>query len=147
RSLISQLGPWIFSSTIPQIRALLTLPTQTGESRTLRVSFRDGRPLFQAEIKPSANPGELDSHVFDSLEAFAHFLRLGKSSYTGSIDENMLARVDLQKQDATYESCSTNIEYNLLANLWPEASLTFDSVVRATGWQYIWTYQGLVEKE
>lgn len=147
RFLISQLGPWIFSSTIPQIRSSLTFPTQTGESRTLRASFWDGRPLFQAEIKPSVHPEELDSRVFDSMAAFAHFLRSGVSSYTPAIDENMLARVDLQKQDTTYESCSTTIEYNLLADLWPEADLTFDSVVRASGCQYIWTYQGLVEKE
>jgi hypothetical protein len=42
---------------------------------------------------------------------------------------------------------NTIIKYNLLADLWPEADLTFDGLIRATGCQYIWTYQGRFEKE
>ena len=143
-AMISRLGPLVFSSALPHVCTSLT---REGAVCTLRVNHGDHQPLFSASVQPSTSSRKLDSHLFDSLESFAHFMRLGVSSYTPAIYEDTLARVDLQKNDTYYEALTATVEYNLLDGLWPDAELTFDSVVRATGGLYKWTYRGLIERK
>ncbi|GHO63963.1 hypothetical protein KSC_028550 [Ktedonobacter sp. SOSP1-52] len=142
RSLISSLGPWVFADPIAKVRASLT---QDGTVRTIRV-HHDGQCLFSASFQPSLSPCALDSHVFDSLDAFAHFMDLGVASYTPAIALGALARVDLQKSETHYMALQATVEYSFLDDLWYHEGLIFDSAVQATGGAYEWTYQGLVKR-
>jgi hypothetical protein len=142
-AMISQLGPWVFSCALPNVCASLT---REGAVSTLHVNHGDRQRLFSASVQPSTSSRELDSHIFDSLESFVSFMKLGVSSYAPAIYGDALARVDLQKNDTYYETLHATVAYSLLDDLWPDAGLIFDSAVRATGGLYTWTYRGLVER-
>ena len=56
----------------------------------------------------------------------------------------MLTKVDLYKEDVTYEPLQANIEFSeLVDETWVDAGMEFDSPVRAKGAEYIWAYRGL----
>jgi len=143
-ALISRLGPWIFSSALSNVRPSLT---QEGAVNTIRVHNEDRQCLFSASAQPATNSEKLDSHIFNSLDSFARFVKLGVASYTPATHGDALARVDLQKNDTRYEALDATVAYSMLDDLWPNAGLTFDSAVRATGGTYVWTYQGTIERE
>lgn len=141
-SLISSLGPWILADSIAKVGCSLT---RDGDGYTIHV-HHNHQCLFSASIQPSSTPCVLDSHIFESIDDFARFLKLGVTSYTPAIVPNALTRVDLHKNDSHYTALNATVKYNLLDDLWSNTELTFDSAVQATGGVYIWTYRGAVER-
>jgi hypothetical protein len=138
--IISRLGPWVFADTIHTVRPGIE---QTGDTFRITVEYLDRQPLFTAEATPAADPSHLGSEVFESIDAFAAFIHGGVSSYTPSIYGDALAKVDLHKEDPTYEPLRASIDVNSLDGVWQDAGIIFDSAVRATGGTYVWTYRGL----
>jgi hypothetical protein len=105
------------------------------------MGYYDDTPLFSAKVNPAS--GGFQSEVFESLDAFATFIKDGVSSYAASIYLGAYSKVDLQKEDVAYEPLTPAVEYSELDLYWPDAGLTLDSAVRATGAEYKWTYRGL----
>ncbi|KAF0957335.1 hypothetical protein [Rhodococcus sp. T7] len=143
-SAISYLAPMILKDTIPLVKADIAQSDGTTE---ISISHPDGQRLFSALVRTAPDPSALDSEVFDSLEAFVAFIKGGVSSWTPSVQEGALARVDLAKEDATYEVREADVDFNALESLWRDADLKLDSVVRATGGRYRWTYRGLARSD
>jgi hypothetical protein len=138
--LISRLGPIVLADSIPSVKAAIARSPGTIE---ISVSHMDGQRLFSADAHPSSTPDKLGSELFSSIEDFAKFIKGGVSSYTPSVYEGKLARVDLAKEDIKYEALDAEIDFDALESLWRDADLVFDSAVRATGGTYRWTYRGL----
>jgi hypothetical protein len=138
RPLIADLGPILFKDTIPTVVAAIARSPGVVE---ISVSHLDGQRLFSADVKTAS--AELESEIFASLDEFADFIKGGVSSWTPSIHPRKLARMDLAKEDTRYEALRAEVDYNALESLWRDADLKFDSVVRATGGKYTWTYRGL----
>jgi hypothetical protein len=128
----------VFADTLPTIRPDVA---RFGNEVRLNICYLDNQPVFTATALP-ANQG-FHSEVFDSLEAFASFIKLGVSSYTPSIYGDALAKVDLHKEEPIYEPMSAEIDFSSLDGVWPDTGMVFDSAVRAAGGRYTWTYRGL----
>ncbi|MBT2366039.1 DUF2071 domain-containing protein [Streptomyces sp. ISL-10] len=144
RPLIATVAPFVLKDTIPLVKADVAHSEGVTE---VSVSHTDGQRLFSALVHAAPNPGELESEVFDSLEAFVSFIKGGVSSWTPSVQQGMLARVDLAKEDAGYEARTAKVDFSALESLWRDADMTLDSVVRATGGSYRWTYRGLAKAD
>ncbi len=140
KPLIAMLGPLIFNDTIPPVHAQIAYSEGTKE---VSVSQMDGQRLFSCDVHPLAKPDDFESELFGSLDDFKHFIHGGASSYTPATRVDRLARVDLAKEDVTYEGMTAEVDFNALETLWRDAGLVFDSAVRATGGRYRWTYRGL----
>lgn len=140
RMLIAYAAPVMLSDTIPMVKAAVAHSEGVTE---ISVSQLDGQRVFAADVRAAADPETLKSEVFESLEAFVAFIKGGVSSWTPSVRKGMLARVDLAKEDTTYEARVAEVDYNALESLWRDAGLTLDSVVQARGGRYRWTYRGL----
>ena len=138
--IIARLAPWWFCDTIPMVRFELV---DAGMLSKIQINYLDRQRLFYAEAKDSAEPGHLNSEVFDSVDSFANFIHAGISSYTPSIYGDALAKVDLVKEDPVYVPLDAVVDFSWLDGAWSDAKLTFDSAVRATGGIYKWTYRGL----
>jgi hypothetical protein len=81
--------------------------------------------------------------LFDSIAAFAAFIKGGVSSYTPSVLPDAYARVDLHKEDVSYEPLEAEVDFSWLDGVWPDAGLEYDSAVFASGARYVWSYKGL----
>lgn len=140
RSLIAYTAPFIFKDTIPLVKAAVAHSEGTSE---ISISQMDGQRVFSADVNDVQDPRSLESEVFDSLDAFVAFIKGGVSSWTPSVKQGLLARVDLAKEDTEYRACAGEVDYDSLESLWRDAGLTLDSIVKATGGEYRWTYRGL----
>jgi hypothetical protein len=138
--LITKLSPFLLSDAIPYVKASLA---HEGDKVRVQVNYADGQSLFSAEMKF----GKLVSELFDSMEEFKTFIKNGVSSYTPSIYPREMARVDLHKSDTVYESMIGQVEYSSLDGIWKDAELKLDSVIKASGGEYKWTYKGLATYE
>lgn len=136
--MIARIAPFVLLDTIPLVKAALG---HAGSETHVQISYQDGTHLFSAELRPEHNG--FRSEVFDSVDDFAAFIKNGVSSYAPSIYHGAYSKVDLDKEDASYEPLRAAIEYSELNRIWVDAGMAFDSAVRATGAKYKWTYRGL----
>lgn len=136
-ALIARLAPWILHDTVPVITASIG---HTDDTTHVQMSYLNARHLFSAETKPTDS---FQSQMFESVDAFAKFIKDGVSSYAPSIYKDTYSKVDLHKEDVSYMPLSADIEYSELHHLWDDITMTLDSTVRATGAKYKWTYRGL----
>ncbi|SFD98883.1 hypothetical protein SAMN05518672_10455 [Chitinophaga sp. CF118] len=139
-SLITKLSPFLLADAIPYVKASIS---HEKELVRIQCNYADGQGLFSAE----ATPGELKSQMFSSVEDFKIFIKNGVSSYTPSIYPNNMARVDLHKSDTAYTAMVGEVEFSWLDGVWKDAGLQLDSIIRATGGEYKWTYRGLASYE
>jgi len=137
----SRLGPMILQDTIPVIKASIAHDNEKGTR--VQMSYTDGSALFEAAVRP--REGGFSSSVFDSVSAFAGFIRDGVSSYAPSLHPGKLTKVDLHKEEVDYEPLEAKVDFSELnEESWSEAGMELDCIVRAkTGARYKWTYQGL----
>jgi hypothetical protein len=137
---VSRLSPWVFADTLPTIRPDVA---RFGDEVRLNICYLDNQPVFTATATGLPEGQGFQSEVFGSIEEFASFIKLGVSSYTPSIYGDALAKVDLHKEEPTYEPISASIDFSSLDGVWPDTGMIFDSAVRAAGGRYTWTYRGL----
>jgi hypothetical protein len=138
--MITKLSPFLLADAIPYVKASLA---HEGDLVRVQANYADGQTLFSAEAKP----GNLNSEMFNSVDEFKSFIKNGVSSYTPSIYPEKMARVDLKKTDTVYEAMEGSVEYSWLDGIWKDADLKLDSIIRAKGGQYKWTYRGLATYE
>lgn len=135
--LITKLAPFLLADAIPMVKTSIA---HENELVRVQANYFDGQSLFAAEVSPAP----FQSKLFDSLEDFKSFIKLGVSSYTPSCYQNYYTRVDLKKSDTVYDAYTGKVEYSWIDGLWQDVGLEFDSVVKATGGTYTWTYRGLM---
>ena len=136
--LAAKLAPWILLDSVPVIEASLT---RRDGGTDIAFRYFDRTPLFQAAVFPAPS---FQSQVFESIEAFAAFIKGGVSSYAPSLYGGAFTKVTLLKEDAEYSPMMATIRYSELHRLWDDVEMELDSAVRATGAAYKWTYEGLV---
>ncbi len=139
-AIIPKISPLILLDTIPLVNAAIG---HAGETTHVQLSKTDGNHLFSAETQPTH--AEIESEVFGSIDQFAQFIKEGVSSYAPSLFANTYSKVDLKKEDVSYEALNARIEYSALSEQWNDVEMIFDSAVRAKGAGYKWTYRGLWE--
>jgi Uncharacterized conserved protein (COG2071) len=139
--LCALLGPIVLQDTIPVIKASIAHDNDKGTR--VQMSYTDGSALFEAAVRPLQ--GSFQSQVFDSIDAFAAFIRNGVSSYAPSLHPGKLTKVDLHKEEVAYEPLEATIDFSELnEESWSDAGMEFDCAVRArTGAGYEWIYRGL----
>lgn len=138
--LITKIAPFLLADSIPYVKASLS---HEGELVRVQANYADGQGLFSANLKP----GKLNSKMFNSVDEFKVFIKNGVSSYTPSIYPNLMTRVDLKKTDTIYEAMEGEVDYSWLDGIWKDADLQLDSIIRAKGGEYKWTYKGLASYE
>lgn len=139
--MIARLGPLILQDTIPVIKAAIGHDNAKGTH--VQMSYTDGAALFSASVRPRAD-GRMESAVFDSTEDFASFIKNGVTSYGPSLHPGKLTKVDLHKEDVSYEPLTAHVEFSELGDeTWADAGMELDSAVRARGARYTWAYRGL----
>jgi hypothetical protein len=139
--LIAKLGPFVLQDTIPVVKAAIGHDNAGGTH--VQMSYTDGSGLFSASVRPTAD-GQMGSSVFGSVQDFAAFIKGGVTSYGPSLTPGMLTKVDLYKEDVTYEPLDAHVEFSeLFDETWADAGMEFDSAVRAKGAEYVWAYRGL----
>lgn len=134
--IITKLAPFLLADAIPYVKASLA---HEGDNVRVQANYADGQSLFSAHVKP----GTLNSKIFSSIDEFKHFIKNGVSSYTPSIYPNNMARVDLKKTDTIYEAMEGEVDFSWLDGIWRDTNLQLDSIIRAKGGEYKWTYKGL----
>jgi hypothetical protein len=137
-ALAAKLAPWILLDSVPVIRGT-TAHSNTGID--IDFQYFDNTQLFAASAQPAA---AFRSDLFDSVDAFASFIKAGVSSYAPSLYAGAFTKVDLLKEDTTYSPLQADIRYSELHRLWDDVQMPLDSAVRATGAAYKWTYRGLI---
>ena len=142
RRFVTRMAPMIFESAMPRIEAKIEhLPGYTD----IRTRFSDGRPLFSARVYPGKEKNELKSKAFASLQDFVDFIKDGISSYARSNTPDQYSRIDLYKEDTSYESMHGIVSYSQLDYDWKGAGLEYDSVARTCGrGLYRWTFKGRI---
>jgi len=80
------------------------------------------------------------------LADFSAFIHNGVLSYAPSIYGDALTKVDLIKEDPSYEPLDADVDFSKLDGVWADAKLEFESAVRAHGGEYKWTYRGLASE-
>ncbi len=130
-------APLLFADAIPALRA--SVSREDGWTR-FELRYMDGQRLFFGRTKPTT---VLTSRLFDSIDAFASFIKAGVSSYTPSVLPDAYARVDLYKEDVRYEPMHAEVDFSWLDGVWPDAGLEYDSAIFASGARYEWSYRGL----
>lgn len=138
-SIISYLGPTIFSWHIEKIETSISKTSQNVE---IDAKYSDGSQMFSATINHSKI--RTHSELFNSAESFDSFIKIGASSYTPSINHNKYSRVDLETDSNIYEPVVATINFNGLDEIWSDTKLVFDSAYRAGGKQYKLKYLGSV---
>jgi hypothetical protein len=139
--LIALFGPPVLQDTIPIIKA--AIGHDNSGNTHVQMSYTEGSALFSAEVRPRPD-GTIGSQVFSSVDDFAAFIKAGVSSYGASLWPGMLTKVDLYKEDVSYQPLEAQIEFSeLVDETWADDGLVFDSAVRAKGADYIWAYRGL----
>lgn len=135
--LIARLATWLFADTILMVRPLVE---HVGPEMRIAVTYLDGQTMFAATARPAA---AWSSQAFKTIDEFGNFIKGGVSSYTPSIYGDSLTRVDLHKDEPTYQPLDANVDLEQLDGVWKDAGVTFDSAVRAVTGHYKWTYRGL----
>lgn len=139
----SSFGAWFttlgFSAPHPHVEA--SIEHEDGQTR-LVVMQTDGPPIFEAQVRPAS---ALNSQLFSSTRAFADFIAEGVSSYGLSRHGNRLTKMDLHKEDATYEALETLQIGGPIVAQWEADGAVLDSAFRTSGGRYEWTYHGLTE--
>jgi hypothetical protein len=138
--LIAKLGPVLFADTMPVVG--VAVKHERDGLVEIRVRHLDGRPMFAASVSDPGDSVSFSSEIFASLDAFSSFMRLGVSSYTPSIYDDELAKVDLHKKERPFEPLDTTVDFDSLETEWRDVGLQFDCAVRTTAGKYRWTYQG-----
>jgi len=138
--IIVRTAPLLLADAIPALKAQMQ---KSSSSTRIQMRYMDGQPLFSGEVTPA---DKLQSAIFGSIDDFAAFIKGGVSSYTPSVLPDALARVDLYKEDASYQPMNAQIQFSWLDGVWPETGMEFDSAVFASGAKYEWTYRGLWEE-
>ncbi len=105
----------------------------------IRVTYRDGRKLFEASVKPGDG---MHSALFDSIDEFVSFIKGGLSSYTHSTKKGHYSRVDLVEDSNHYVPIDATVEHSLLHAQWKNSGVVFDSAFHATGGLYRLRYLG-----
>jgi hypothetical protein len=141
--LIARLGPFLFLDTLPMVRVAINHVSDT--TAEVRVRALDQQRIFSADVHHLGEQRPFVSQVFSSIDEFGGFLRGGVSSWTPSIFGDALARVDLHKDEPTYEPLDAHVDFDWLESAWRDVNLEFDSAVRARGGHYRWTYRGVKE--
>ncbi|MDF0682038.1 MAG: hypothetical protein P0116_13855 [Candidatus Nitrosocosmicus sp.] len=141
--MVARFGPLLFYDSMPMVRTDIS---RMSDFIAIYASYLDGQGMFKAEVRPSKRPKELNSKVFSSLSEYVDFIKGGISSYTPSIYNDKLTRIDLMKEDTEYEVVDGNVDFSILDGVWKETKMEFDSVVRASGGKYKWTCRSLVSK-
>jgi|CXWL01.1.fsa_nt_gi hypothetical protein len=136
-ALVTKFAPFLLADAIPFVKCSIS-HEPSGLVR-IQANYADGQGLFAA----SAQPGEFKSDLFHDLEGFKAFIKGGVSSYTPSIYEGQMTRVDLHKTDTLYEPYVGEVDFSWLDGVWKDADLKLDSIVKASGGEYRWKYQGL----
>lgn len=109
---------------------------------SLQVTDGDSRVLFSGAAHPCAESG---SELFASADDFAAFVAAGVTSYGLCRHEGRLTRVDLHKQDNTYEPLEVERVAGPFVDAWTAAGGVLDSAFRTHGGRYEWIYHGLVD--
>jgi hypothetical protein len=109
---------------------------------TLQVADRGERVLFSGSARACAGLG---SELFASADDFAAFVAAGVTSYGACRHEGRLTRVDLHKQDNTYEPLEADGLAGPFVEAWTAAGGVLDSAFRTHGGRYEWIYHGLVD--
>ena len=138
-SIISRLGPKLFSGTIEKIDASVE---HVSENVQVNTKYSDGRVMFSATV--DSLKCKNDSKLFESEDSFEDFIKGGISSYTPSTKESMYSRVDLETDSNQYEQVNAMINVSCLDDEWKDTKLVFDSAYRAGGNQYKLRYLGSV---
>ena len=138
-SIISYLGPTLFSGQIEKIDTSIFKNSQTVE---IDAQFSNGKKMFSATVNNSKR--QTRSKLFESVESFESFIKNGVSSYTPSTQQSKYSRVDLETDSNIYEQVDAKINFNCLDEKWDNAKLEFDSAYRAGGKQYKLKYLGSV---
>jgi hypothetical protein len=99
--------------------------------------------LFSAVVQPAPT---LCSDLFPSAQAFADFIAAGSSSYGLSRHAYRLTRIDLHKEDGSYEPLAANCVSGRLVKRWLADRCEFDSAFRTSGGRYEWTYHGMTHE-
>ena len=141
-SIISYLGPSLFSGNIEKIEA--SINKDHSETTDIDARYSDGRNMFSATVN---NSSPQNSKLFESVESFENFIKKGASSYTPSTRNNKYSRIDLETDSNRYELVNAKINANCLDDEWADAKLVFDSAYRAGGKQYKLKYQGSVSAQ
>lgn len=136
----SAFGSWFtslgFSAPHPHVDASIA---RDGDAVRLSV-VDDEKPLFSAIV----TTGKSNDSIF-TPESFAAFIAQGVSSYGLSIHGARLTRVDLHKNDGTYEPLATRAFSGPAVQPWLDAGAELDSAFRTTNGLYEWTYLGLTD--
>lgn len=130
-------APLLFADAIPALKSSFS---KSGEALRIELRYMDGQELFSVETSPATS---LRSEVFGSIDDFAAFIKGGVSSYTPSVLPDTLARVDLHKEDITYQPLNAKVQFSWLDGVWKDAGIQYDSAVFASGAKYKWTFRGL----
>lgn len=138
-SIISYLGPALFSGNIEKIETSINKNSQNVE---IDAKYSDGKRMFSATVSNSEM--QTPSELFDSVESFESFIKNGASSYTPSTQCDRYSRVDLETDSNVYEQVNAKINFNCLDEKWSGTKLEFDSAYRAGGKQYKLKYLGTV---
>ena len=138
-SIISYLGPSLFSGNIEKIEA--SINKDHPETTEIDAKYSDGSSMFSATVK---NSSPQNSKLFESVESFERFIKKGASSYTPSTSKAEYSRVDLETDSNSYELVDAKININCLDDEWADTKLVFDSAYRAGGKQYKLKHQGSV---
>ena len=141
-SIISYLGPSLFSGNIEKIEA--SINKDHSETTEIDARYSDGKTMFSATVNHSKNLQ--DSELFESVDSFENFIKRGASSYTPSTQNDKYSRVDLETDSNVYEPVNAKINVNCLDDEWKDANLIFDSAYRAGGKQYKLKYLGSVSE-
>ncbi len=139
-SLISYLGPALFSGHIEKIEASINKDSST--SIEIEAKYSDGQEMFLASVNNSKNTQ--NSKLFESVESFESFIKDGVSSYTPSTQNNTYSRVDLETDSNIYEQVDAKILVNYLDDEWDDVDMIFDSAYRAGGQQYKLKHRGSI---
>jgi hypothetical protein len=138
----SAFGAWLTLMGCPAPHPYVEVDVGREDDRvTLRVSGRDGGPLFSASVRPAET---FASELFPSLEAFTGFIAQGVTSNGRSKHPGRLTKVDLHKEDAAYEPLSALEVSGSLVDDWYGGGAVLDSAFFTSGGRYEWTYQGLI---
>lgn len=133
----AKLAPWIILDSMPIVSAAVD---DTKDGARIRFGYFDRTPLFAADVRSAAR---FTSEVFESVDSFAAFIKAGVSSYAPSLYAGAFTKVDLLKEDVSYSALEAEISYSELHRLWNDVEMPLDSIVRASGASYKWTYRGL----
>lgn len=136
----STFGSWFtglgFSAPHPRIDATIR---RDGAEVELTERLPNGALLFHARLRAAAGT---TSVLFDA-DAFAGFIAQGVSSYGRSRHGSRLTKLDLHKDDRTYEPMDVLDMGGSAVEPWLRAGGELDSAFRTAGGRYEWTYYGL----